>query len=172
MSLSQNLLHNVGNYEGSDEKYTPEYAVAPILKYIPAGSVVWCPFDTADSEFVKLISKTNRVVHSHISEEKDFFTYEPDEWDVIISNPPFKNKRKFFERALSFNKPVALLMTLAWMNDKYSKWVFKEANREMQLLMFDKRIHFENDTRTTFSSAYYCSDFLPQQIILEELNYE
>lgn len=173
-SLSQDLLHNVGGYEGSNEKYTPEYGVKPILKYIPKGSIVWCPFDTKDSNYVKLISQVVdvKVVYSHIEEGKNFFYYEPDKWDIIISNPPFKNKRQFFEKALSFGKPFALLMTLAWMNDKYSKWVFAEANREMQLLMFDKRIHFKDyrgitDNRTTFSSAYYCSDLLPKQIILE-----
>jgi hypothetical protein len=43
-------------------------------------------------------------------------------------------------------------------------------------LMFDKRIHFEQNgeikKKTTFSSSYYCYNFLPKQIILEELYYE
>lgn len=30
----------------SDEQYTPAYAVAPIIKYIPKDKTVWCPFDT------------------------------------------------------------------------------------------------------------------------------
>ena len=42
---------------------------------------------------------------------QDFFDYEPDKWDVMVSNPPFTNKRKYFERALSFGKPFALIMT-------------------------------------------------------------
>lgn len=168
---SAKILYNV---IGDDESYTPSYGVIPIIKYIPKGSIVWCPFDTKESEYVKLIqSAGHTVIYSHITEEKDFFTYEPDNWDIIISNPPFKKKREFFERALSFNKPFALLMTCTWLNDKYSKWVFKESNREMQLLMFDKRIHFlqngETKKKTTFSSAYFCSDFLPKQIIIEEL---
>ena len=29
----------------SDEVYTPDYAVYPILKYIKKGSIIWCPFD-------------------------------------------------------------------------------------------------------------------------------
>lgn len=39
---------------GNDEFYTPEYAIEPIMKYIPQGSRVWCPFDTAESLFVKM----------------------------------------------------------------------------------------------------------------------
>jgi hypothetical protein len=157
----------------TDECYTPKYGVIPILKYIPKNAIVWCPFDTKDSEFVKEISKTNTVIHSHIDDGLDFFEYEPNNWDIIVSNPPFKNKRKFFERALSFGKPFALLMTNTWLNDKYSKFVFYEANRDMQLLMFDKRIKFvkngEIENKITFSSSYFCCDLLPKQIIIEEI---
>ena len=41
----------------------------------------------------------------------------------IVSNPPFTNKRKYFERALSFNKPFALIMTNAWLNDSAPKQI-------------------------------------------------
>ena len=102
----------------NDECYTPEYGVLPILQYIPENAVVWCPFDTADSNFVKLISITNKVIFSHIDNNQDFYQYEPEEhWDIIISNSPFSNKKQIFESALYFNKSFALLMTVAWLND-------------------------------------------------------
>lgn len=172
MIESRAVLYNV---IGTDEAYTPACAVNAILEYIKKDMVVWCPFDTENSEFVKIIKKTNKVIFSHIDMGKDFFKYEPEEtWHVIISNPPFKNKRAFFERALSFKKPIALIMTNAWLNDKYSKQVFIDAERQMQLLMFDKRIKFENpdgrpNNKITFSSSYFCSDFLPKDIILKKL---
>lgn len=176
MSFSKSLLHDNGRYTGSDEMYTPTYAVKPILEYIPDDAVIWCPFDHSHSEFVKLIRTSgHKVIASHIDNGQDFFEYEPkDHWDIIISNPPFKNKRLFFERALSFNKPICLLMTLAWLNDRYSKQVFIDAGVQMQLLMFDKRIIFENpngrpNNKITFSSGYYCSNFLPRDIVLKEL---
>ena len=37
----------------NDEFYTPLYAVKPIFKYLKPKSVIWCPFDTEDSYFVK-----------------------------------------------------------------------------------------------------------------------
>ena len=143
------------------------------LKYIPKNVVVWCPFDTEESEFVKQISNQNSVVYSHISLGQDFFTYEPHHWDIIVSNPPFTNKRKFFERALSFNKPFALIMTNTWLNDSAPKQLFK--NKDLQLLMFDKRMKFNNpdgrsNDKITFSSSYYCWNFLSKQIIMENLN--
>ena len=167
MLKSNEILYSSWN---NDECYTPEYAVEPIIKYIPKWNVIWCPFDTDESNFVKIIrSAWFKVICSHINNWQDFYNYEPKEhWDVIISNPPFTNKKQIFERALSFWKPFALLMTLTWLNDSWPKKVFK--NTDLQLLMFDKRIAYINNWKSpTFSSAYYCNNFLPKQIIMEDL---
>ena len=79
---SKDILYSKGN---NDECFTPNYAVIPILEYIPKEAVIWCPFDTEESEFVKEISKTNKVIFSHIINGQDFYNYEPNEhWDMII----------------------------------------------------------------------------------------
>ena len=165
---SKDILFSKGK---NDECYTPAYGVRPILKYIPKKAIVWCPFDTSASEFVKQISVQNKVIYSHINNGQDFFNFEPENWDIMISNPPFSNKRKYFERALSFNKPFALIMTNTWLNDAAPKQLFK--NKELQLLLFDKRMKFINNgaiaNKITFSSSYYCYKFLPRQLIIEEL---
>jgi hypothetical protein len=157
----------------NDECHTPGDAVAPILKYIPKRATVWCPFDKSNSEFVKQISLTNKVTYSHINEGQDFFYYEPKKWDVMISNPPFAGKRKIFERALSFNKPFALIMSNIWLNDSAPMQLFKD--KDLQLLMFDRRIKFNlpdgrDNAQITFSSSYYCWNFLPKQIVMEVQN--
>ena len=166
---SSNILYSSGN---NDECYTPEYAVLPIIKYIPKGATVWTPFDTKDSFFVKSLRSAGvKVIRSHIESGKDFFNYEPKKWDIMISNPPFSNKRAYFERALSFNKPFALIMTNTWLNDSAPKQLF--AKKQLQLLMFQERMKFNNqdntDNKITFSSSYYCYDFLPNDIIMDSL---
>ena len=166
---SGKLMYSSGN---NDECYTPDYGVEPILKYIPEGDIVWCPFDKEDSQFVIQISKQNKVIRSHIDIGQDFFDYEPHAWDIIVSNPPFTDKRKFFERALSFNKPFALIMSNTWLNDSTPKILFHD--RDLQLLMFDKRMEFNQsdgkvNNKITFSSSYYCWNFLPKQIIMHKL---
>ena len=184
---SKEILYSGGN---NDECYTPKYGVEPILKYITKYErdvyrnggfdkfkrkmIVWLPFDKYFSEFYIQISKLEfiDVVFSHIDLGQDFFEYEPNEWDIIISNPPFTNKRKYFERALSFNKPFALIMTNTWLNDSAPKQLFKD--KDLQLLMFDKRMKFESpdgrdNNKITFSSSYYCWNFLPKQIIIKDL---
>ena len=179
---SKKVLYSKG---GNDECYTPYNGVTPILEFIlkymderydvyDSPLVVWCPFDKAYSEFVKQISALDwvDVIYSHIDDGKDFFDYEPENWDIIISNPPFTNKRKYFERALSFNKPFALIMTNTWLNDSAPKQLFKD--KDLQLLMFDKRMKFvspdgRDNNKITFSSSYYCWNFLPKQIVMRNL---
>jgi len=169
--------------KNSDECYTPRYTVIPIVRHIllyedkiGKNVTVWLPFDKEDSEFVKVLQEVGiNYVSSHIDEGKDFFEYEPENWDIIVSNPPFKNKKAFFERALSFDKPFALLMTTTWMNDAAPFKVFKKYGKDLQLLTFDKRTHYLDSEkkdmgRPSFGSAYYCCDFLQKQIIFEILD--
>jgi len=135
--------------------------------------VIWCPFDKEDSEYVKIFKQNgNKVINSHLDNNQDFFSYEPNEdWDVIISNPPFSNKRQFFERAMSFNKPFCLLMTAQWLNDAAPVQLFLNHNRNLQLIHFDKRIIFKGyKTQPPFNSIYFCSDFLPKDNILLNLD--
>lgn len=42
-------------FNKNDEYYTPAYAVKPLLKYLPQHSNIWCPFDTDESQFVKVL---------------------------------------------------------------------------------------------------------------------
>lgn len=159
----------------NDECYTKRYAVEPLLPYLEnfRNKIIWCPFDTADSEFVKVFQENGfNVVFSHIDFGQDFYNYEPEKWDILISNPPFTRKKEIFERALSFNKPICLLMTLAWLNDSAPAKIFEK--KELQLLMFKQRMQFNrNDNQKkqiNFSSAYFCWNFLPKQIIITNLD--
>lgn len=162
---SADIMYSAG---GNDECMTPRYAVEPIVKYIPRGARVWCPFDQVSSEFPSVLHKAGfDVTISHIADGQDYYVYEPARWDVLVSNPPFTNKRKIFERALSFGKPFALLMSNTWLNDAAPKQLWRDI--DLQLLMFDKRITYGQGKKITFSSSYYCRGLLPKQIIMESL---
>lgn len=158
----------------NDECYTYRYAVEPLLQFLDPfkDKIIWCPFDDENSEFVKVFTENGfKVVFSHIKYGQNFYNYEPQKWDIIISNPPFTGKKHIFERALSFNKPFALLMTLDWLNDSAPKKLFKD--KDLQLLMFEKRMEFKRMSKIraiTFSTAYYCWNFLPKQIIISDFD--
>ena len=94
----------------NDEFYTPHYAVKPILKYIKDGGVVWCPFDTEDSLFVKdLEASGHKVIATHIFNGEDFFDLDY-ECDYIISNPPYTLKTEVLNRLFELDKPFAMLV--------------------------------------------------------------
>lgn len=83
-----------------------------------------------------------------------------------MSNPPYTNKAKLFQRVLSFDRPFALAMTLTWLNDAAPKRIFPE----LQLLMFEERAQYLNCARKiTFSTAYFCQKLLPRAIVCDSL---
>lgn len=97
--------------KSDDEWYTPRNVIEDIVKSLDKSKIYWLPFDTKQSEFYKVLSENNfNVINSHISIGQDFYQYEPEQWDCIISNPPFKNKRLILERCLSFKKEFILIM--------------------------------------------------------------
>lgn len=165
---SKEILYSKG---GNDECYTPKYVVEEIIEYLPKDKVYWLPFDRDDSEFVVVLKENGyKYINSHIDYGQDYYTFEPDNWDIMLSNPPFTNKRKIFERALSFNKPFALIMSNTWLNDSAPKVIFKD--KDLQLLMFRNRIKFLNNgvinNKITFSSSFFCWNVLPKQIVMSE----
>ena len=77
--LNEKKGHGEAN-KTTDECYTPDYAVLPLLKHIDSSMTVWCPFDKNWSEYVKVLrGNGNRVICSHIDDGADFFEYEPDD---------------------------------------------------------------------------------------------
>ena len=161
----------------SDEYYTPEEAVIPLLKYLKFNKYksIWCPFDTEDSEFVKIFKKEGyNVIFTHINNGQDFFTYEPlkEDYDVIISNPPFSKKDEVLKRLSELHKDYAILMPLPSLQGQKRFPYLKTC----QALIFNKRINFWKDKEHTirdkgvaFASIYICKHFLPSDLIFEEI---
>lgn len=174
--------------KASDEVYTPKYAIYPIIKHLKnfiqisnfykgfAGEkpVIWCPFDEDDSNFVILLREAGyKVINSHINNGQNFFFYEPDEeYDVIISNPPFSIKDDIIRRLYELNKPYAILLPLpALQGQKRFPYMIN-----CQALIFDKRINYYKNKETreiqkgiSFASFYLCKDFLIKDLIFEKL---
>ena len=110
-----------------DEVYTPYYAVEPLLEFLPKDKVIWCPFDEVWSAYYNcLTEKGYKVVRSSLSEGRDFFKYEPDNWDILVSNPPFSKKDEVLKRAFSFEKPFALLLPVNSIQGKARYRIFNK----------------------------------------------
>ena len=167
--------HGTSNKK-SDECYTPKYAVLPLLKYLNKNLKIWCPFDKENSEYVKVFKeKGYKVIYSHIENGEDFFKYEPKEYDIIISNPPFSLSFEILKRLYNFGKPFIMLMPLKYLQAKHRGKLF--IKNGIQLLSFDERIGYYTNGDMTKpkegnyqASSYFCWKILPKDIIIEKLN--
>lgn len=174
------MVNNQVYYQqgGGDEQYTPRYGVEILLSYIQhlKNKIIWLPFDKKDSQFVKVLTENDfKVVYSHLEYGQDFLEYEPKKWDCLLSNPPYKNKRVYWERALDLGKPFALLLPLNILSDSVINVTMREREREFQLLIPSKRMRFYNaktgeiGNQPTFKASYFGVNFFREQIILADM---
>lgn len=169
------------------ECYTLKYMIDILIPYLKnkqqdnPNLTIWCPCDKEESNYVKVLKENDiKVIYSHIDDGKDCLTYEPEEhWDILITNPPFKGKAKFLKRFMSFNKPIAILLPLHFLNDNGIPNLFLENNKEIQLLIPKERcVFYQANTgvkgkgNPPFKSGYLCVDFLDKQIEFTRLNKE
>lgn len=167
----------------SDEVLTPAYAIKPLVKYIKQYMqnnnksllTIWCPFDLSTSKYIEVLSAIPnvKIIYSHIDTGENFFYWEPEEdYDIIISNPPFSCKDDILKRLYELNKPYAVLFPIPTLQGQ-ARFPYM---KDIQYLGFDKRINYYKDTTMTktqdgvsFGSCYLCKNFLPKDLIIEEL---
>ena len=138
---------------------------------------MWLPFDDEWSMFYQRLTEEGfKVIRSSLSEGKDFFEYEPDTWDFIVSNPPFSIKDKVLERLYSFNKPFAVLLPLNSLQGKTRLQIF--LTRAFSSSVFDARVsyhdreHMDKPLRESISQRHtFCRDVLPRDLIVEKFDY-
>ncbi len=156
-----------------DELYTPSYAVEAILPYIPDDTkTIWCPFDTEDSQYVKILSKKYDVINTHIEYDQNFFEIPYPPCDCIISNPPFSKKEEILKYLFKLDIPFAIMWPLPSIQLQKSFNLIKQC----ELLIFNKRIRFHHNLDLSdkpkspaFASIYLCKNFLSDKLIFAEL---
>lgn len=127
----------------NDEYYTPSEAVVMILPFIPEHvRTIWECTAIKESQIVKVLrSQGYEVITSHIDDGEDFLTYEPAEnYDIIITNPPYSLKDKFLQRAFSLEKPFMFLLPITTLEGLKRGKMFRE--NQIQLLIPDRRFSF------------------------------
>jgi hypothetical protein len=175
LDLITNKKEKEGNINPNDEFYTPNYAIKPILKYLKPNSKIWCPFDTNESNFVKLLkSEGHIVIETHIFNNEDFFKTQKNV-DYIISNPPYSKKNEVFNRLFELNIPFMMLVGVVGLFESKKRFdMFK--NNNFEIMYFDKRISYFRDYKEQkpslnppFSSVYICRNVLPNRIVFETI---
>jgi len=117
-----------------DDYMTPKYAWENIKEYIPKKKI-WEAFygDGRSGNFLTELGFD--VIH----EARDFFEEPPDEWDMIVSNPPFSKSKEVMKKLLEYDKPFILIFPSSKINTSY----FREwKDKGLQIIIPRKRIHF------------------------------
>lgn len=110
------------------------------------------------------------VTYSHIETGTDFFDIDLNDYDVIVSNPPFSKRQKILEKLFESKVPFAMIMNFNGLFDAKSRWeLFK--NNQFELLVPCGRMHFFNSecksNSPNFQSVYVCSKILPKQLVFD-----
>lgn len=180
LDLITNKEEKTATRNENDEFYTPNYAILPILKYLKPNSYVWCPFDLAESNFVKLLKENgHRVYNTHIDNGEDFFKMrlpQDEEIDYIISNPPYSIKYEVFNRLFEIGKPFAMLVGVVGLFESQKRFTMF-ADNNFEVMYFDKRISYFKDyadvkpkLNPPFSSVFITKDILKSQIVFERID--
>lgn len=142
-----------------DQCQTPFYALDPLLSYLPEKAVVWEPASGEGNIARKLELHGYKVIATDLLTGQNFFSYEPESYDIVITNPPFSVKYRFIERCYELGKPFALLMPIDVFGAKQSQSQFERYGTEVILL--DKRVNFKMPDKgytgngAQFSTAWF-----------------
>lgn len=150
-----------------DNCYTPPYAVLPVLPYIQ-GMRVW-EFCSGNGNLSKRMTQNgNHVISTDIEMGVDALTDScPEEYDVIVTNPPFGRKFEFIERCFELKKPFALLMPVETHGAEKAQIWFEKFG--ISTIWLRPRISFYMPQRgwlaggAQFPTAWFCSKSLVEK---------
>jgi len=140
-------------FTNHDDYMTPRSAWENIKDYIPKDKVIWEPFygDGKSGDYL------NDLGFNVIHNEEDF--YENNRGDIVVSNPPFSDKKKIILRLIELDKPFILIIPQNAINNNYIKDLLQD--KQFQILIPRRRIQFikngnETQNKCNFDCFYYC----------------
>ncbi len=158
----------------NDECYTETEAIEFLLEFIPKNKIIWECTDFGESKITKVLRKNGFIVKtSHIKNEQDYFNYEPDEWDICITNPPFSIKTQFLKRAFELGKPFMFLLPLTTLEGKARSELYRK--HDFSIVVPNKRFEFDYEGKTDgkranrFATMWMGNMIAGKQMIFKEV---
>ena len=142
-----------------DDYMTPKYAWENIKDFIPKDKIIYEPFYGDGNSGLYLTELGFKVIHEPI----DFFTEQPKNWDIIVSNIPFSKSKDVLKKLKELDKPFIIIMPVSKINTSYMR---EYKNQGLQIIIPRKRIHFKKlvdgkpvdnwKDACNFDCFYYC----------------
>ena len=121
------------------EYYTPDWVWDSVKQFIPKNKVIWealrsdNPLSTRSADYLREIG------FEVVNPLCDFFTN--DYGDIVVSNPPFADKRRAIDRCFHLNKPFMLLLPAFVLSTKYfCEWA--KERPELQFIILNNRVDY------------------------------
>lgn len=152
MANNKPKKNNAGNTHSISQMdicQTPPHAIEPLLPYLPTDWIIWESAAGPEQLLVNAFrSRGYTVVASDLlyGEEQNFFTYQPTEWTIQITNMPFSIKYLWLERSFELGKPFALLAPYETTFAKGFQDVFNTYNNKpwpIEVLSPTRRINYK-----------------------------
>jgi hypothetical protein len=146
--------------QGLDLCQTPAYALDPLLPYLKGR--LWEPACGEGFMVDALNTAGFTVVSSDLLTGQNFFFYEPETYDMLVTNPPYSIKYKWLKRCYELDKPFALLMPVEVLGAVMAQKLFRE--RGIEVIFLPRRVNFKMpnkdwDSHAQFPVAWYCYKF-------------
>ena len=143
------------NDKDSDNYATDKKGWEIIQSYIPKDKIIWSPFycDGKQKEYFE------EMGYNIIHEDKDFFTYTPNNYDIIVDNPPFSKMKNICIRLKELDKPFIIV---AFSKVILMKWFQRMFKDHLQVIIPFTRPTFTHLTNPKkgytppFGVQYYC----------------
>lgn len=162
-----------------DECYTTYNEAEKMVRYIDQNGIVsksntvWLPFDNEFSNIYKALTKYGYdVVMTNLENGQDFYLYQPEQWDIIITNPPFSGRTKLMNRLMSFDKPFIILQATQMFNNQFAVNYLCEFSDDFKFILPRSRMSFltfkedENIIRSDRNGASFYSFWLCYKTVL------
>ena len=159
-STNLNMLKKTGNNLYSDECYTPESAVIPLLEHLDKNLTYYEATSGKSSNIVNFMRAQDFNVVS--SNGLDFLNDKLPYFDVVLTNPPYSKKDKFIEKCYGLKKPFALLLPVSSIQGKKRGFMFNKNG--IEILVLNNRIDFTGKGAPHFGVAWFCNGILKNKL--------
>jgi len=140
----------------ADDFQTPATAVSVLLPYLKPSWVIWEPAEGKGNLTRRFKELGFDVIGTDILGGYDFLSWEPAQFDCIVTNPPYSLKDEFLARCYLLSKPFALLLPLTTLEGKRQRWL---AQYGIEIVLLDKRVNFEtpsgSGSGSWFATAWF-----------------
>lgn len=132
---------------GNDDFNTPAEAWELMAQFVNVKEkTVWCPFYNDGA----ITCNYPKIIHQN----RDFFSYEPSKYHMVIDNPPYSIKKEVIQKLMENGKPFALLIPL---DTILRKFLLTHSKGDFTVIIPKSVYKFKGKHKTiTVNTAWFC----------------